>query len=49
MKIGAVAKNAGIRPSAIRFYERVGVLPQASRKGGQRPQRSVNRPKREAR
>jgi MerR family transcriptional regulator, redox-sensitive transcriptional activator SoxR len=36
MKIGAVAKNAGIRPSAIRFYERVGVLPPASRKSGQR-------------
>lgn len=36
MKIGAVAKNAGIRPSAIRFYERAGVLPAASRKGGQR-------------
>lgn len=36
MKIGAVAKNAGIRPSAIRFYERAGVLPPASRKSGQR-------------
>lgn len=36
MKIGAVARNAGIRPSAIRFYERVGVLPRASRKSGQR-------------
>jgi len=34
MKIGAVAKNAGIRPSAIRFYERVGVLPPAFRKSG---------------
>jgi MerR family redox-sensitive transcriptional activator SoxR len=36
MKIGALAKNAGIRPSAIRFYERAGVLPPASRKSGQR-------------
>jgi MerR family redox-sensitive transcriptional activator SoxR len=36
MKIGEVAKKAGIRPSAIRFYERAGVLPPASRKSGQR-------------
>jgi MerR family redox-sensitive transcriptional activator SoxR len=36
MKIGEVARKAGIRPSAIRFYERVGVLPPASRKSGQR-------------
>jgi DNA-binding transcriptional MerR regulator len=36
MKVGAVAKNPGIRPSAIRFYERAGVLPPASRKSGQR-------------
>jgi hypothetical protein len=27
MKIGAVANNAGIRPSAIRFYERAGSTP----------------------
>ena len=36
MKIGEVAKKAGIRPSAIRFYERAGVLPRANRKSGQR-------------
>lgn len=36
MKIGEVAKKAGIRPSAIRFYERAGVLPPASRISGQR-------------
>jgi MerR family transcriptional regulator, redox-sensitive transcriptional activator SoxR len=36
MKIGEVARKAGIRPSAIRFYERAGVLPAASRKNGQR-------------
>jgi MerR family transcriptional regulator, redox-sensitive transcriptional activator SoxR len=36
MRIGAVARKAGIRPSAIRFYERVGVLPPASRRSGQR-------------
>ena len=36
MKIGDVAKKAGIRSSAIRFYERGGVLPRASRKSGQR-------------
>jgi MerR family redox-sensitive transcriptional activator SoxR len=27
--IGEVARRAGIRPSAIRYYERVGVLPPA--------------------
>jgi DNA-binding transcriptional MerR regulator len=36
MKIGEVAKKAGIRPSAIRFYVRVGVLHQATRTSGQR-------------
>jgi MerR family transcriptional regulator, redox-sensitive transcriptional activator SoxR len=36
MKIGEVAKRAGVRPSAIRFYERAGVLPTASRISGQR-------------
>jgi MerR family redox-sensitive transcriptional activator SoxR len=36
MRIGEVARKAGIRPSAIRFYERVGVLPRASRQSGQR-------------
>ncbi len=36
MKIGEVARKAGLRPSAIRFYERVGVLPPAYREGAQR-------------
>ena len=36
MKIGEVARKAGIRTSAIRFYEKAGVLPPASRQNGQR-------------
>ncbi len=36
MKIGEVARKAGIAPSAIRFYEKIGLLPRASRQGGQR-------------
>jgi MerR family redox-sensitive transcriptional activator SoxR len=36
MKIGEVARKAGIRASAIRFYEKAGVLPPASRQNGQR-------------
>src|SRR6266481_4734677 len=36
MKIGEVARKAGIAPSAIRFYERIGLLPRGSRQGGQR-------------
>ena len=36
MKIGEIARRAGIAPSAIRFYESVGVLPQAFRQNGQR-------------
>jgi MerR family transcriptional regulator, redox-sensitive transcriptional activator SoxR len=36
MKIGEVARKAGVRPSAIRFYERAGILPRASRQSGQR-------------
>ncbi len=36
MKIGEVARKAGVRPSAIRFYERAGILPRAARQGGQR-------------
>ena len=34
--IGEVAKRAGLRPSAIRFYEQVGVLPAPRRVRGQR-------------
>ena len=36
MRIGEVARKAGVRTSAIRFYEKVGVLPLASRQNGQR-------------
>ena len=36
MKIGEVARNAGVRTSTIRFYERAGVLPPAPRQNGQR-------------
>jgi MerR family redox-sensitive transcriptional activator SoxR len=36
MMIGDVARRAGVRPSAIRFYERSGVLPPARRASGQR-------------
>lgn len=36
LTIGQVADRAGINSSAIRFYERVGVLPQPDRVSGQR-------------
>jgi MerR family redox-sensitive transcriptional activator SoxR len=36
MTIGEVAKHAGIRASAIRFYEKAGLLPNPSRSAGQR-------------
>ena len=36
MRIGEVAERAGIRPSAVRYYERVGLLPEPRRVGGQR-------------
>lgn len=36
MRIGEIARRAGLRPSAIRFYEQAGILPQALRKSGQR-------------
>ena len=36
MRIGEVARKAGVRTSAIRFYEKAGVLPPASRQKGQR-------------
>lgn len=34
--ISQVARQAGLRPSAIRYYERIGVLAPASRANGQR-------------
>lgn len=36
MTIGEVARRAGIRPSAIRYYEEAGLLPEPGREGGQR-------------
>ena len=36
LTIGQVARSAGINASAIRFYEREGLLPAAERSGGQR-------------
>src|SRR5882762_7431969 len=36
MTIGQVAKASGLRASAIRFYEKEGVLPQPVRASGQR-------------
>lgn len=40
LTIGQVAQRAGLRTSHIRFYERVGVLPQPDRVGGRRRYRS---------
>ncbi len=36
LSIGEVARRAGLRPSAIRYYESVGVLPEPSRVNGRR-------------
>ena len=36
MTIGEVAKKTGVRASAIRFYERAGLLPEPVRTSGQR-------------
>ena len=36
LTIGQVAKRAGINSSAVRYYERVGVLPPPQRVSGQR-------------
>ncbi len=36
MKIGEIAKKAGLKPSAIRYYERMGLLRPATRVGGRR-------------
>jgi len=36
MTIGQVAESCGLRSSAIRFYEKSGLLPKPQRSGGQR-------------
>lgn len=36
MTIGEVAHKAGMRPSAIRYYERIGLLPKPQRTSGRR-------------
>ena len=36
LSIGEVARRAGLRPSAIRYYERLGLLPVAARTSGRR-------------
>jgi MerR family transcriptional regulator, redox-sensitive transcriptional activator SoxR len=36
MKIGELARRSGLRPSAVRYYEQVGLLPRAARRSGRR-------------
>src|SRR5437867_2229977 len=36
MTIGDVARRAGLRASAVRYYEKIGLLPSPQRIGGQR-------------
>jgi MerR family redox-sensitive transcriptional activator SoxR len=36
LSIGDVARRSGLRTSALRYYERIGLLPRAPRVGGQR-------------
>jgi len=36
MSIGAVAAQAGRRPSSIRYYEQIGLLPRPDRVSGRR-------------
>ena len=44
MRIGEVAREAGLKVSAIRYYEEIGLLPEAERESGQRVfERSVLR------
>lgn len=45
MTIGQLAANAGVPASAIRYWERQGILPEPERRGGQRryPAEAVDR------
>ncbi len=36
MSIGEVAQRAGVRPSTLRYYESIGLLPAAERENGRR-------------
>jgi len=36
LRIGEVARRAGLRTSALRYYEKIGLLPRTTRVGGQR-------------
>ncbi len=36
MTIGEIGRRAGMQPSAIRYYERMGLLPKPKRAGGRR-------------
>jgi len=36
LTITAVARDAGVRPSTLRYYERIGLLPSARRVAGRR-------------
>jgi MerR family redox-sensitive transcriptional activator SoxR len=36
LRIGDVARRAGLRTSALRYYEKIGLLPRTPRVGGQR-------------
>jgi len=36
LSISQVAKQAGLRPSALRYYEQIGILPPPPRAGGKR-------------
>ena len=36
MLIGEVARRVGLRPSTLRYYERIGLLPRADRRSGRR-------------
>jgi hypothetical protein len=40
--IGEVARKAGLQASAIRYYERLGLLPRPARIGGRRSYDRVN-------